>query len=149
MRFLGIAARLEPTIAGVQHRSMWPGLIAAMSIAGEYKNIPSWVADWPHCCVFEADTYDGLRWSAMVLKALKSQQNAPFHRIVWPGLYSGWDVLKLLRYIKIACDVLRCIFQHVGICAPDVGISQPFIIRFSNGSQHCDAYIIGFHVICE
>ena len=57
-----------------------------MSIAGEYENIPSWVADWPHCCVFGADTCDGLRWCAMVLKALKSQQNAPFHRIVWPGL---------------------------------------------------------------
>ena len=28
MRFLGIAARFEPTIAGVQHRSVWPGLIA-------------------------------------------------------------------------------------------------------------------------
>ena len=27
MRFLGIAARLEPTIAGVQHRSVWPGLV--------------------------------------------------------------------------------------------------------------------------
>ena len=27
MRFLGIAARLEPTIAGVEHRSVWPGLM--------------------------------------------------------------------------------------------------------------------------
>ena len=27
MRFLGIAARFEPTIAGVQHRSVWPGLM--------------------------------------------------------------------------------------------------------------------------
>ena len=26
MRFLGIAALLECTIADVQHRSMWPGL---------------------------------------------------------------------------------------------------------------------------
>ena len=30
MRFLGIAARLEPTIAGVPHRSVWPGLYAAI-----------------------------------------------------------------------------------------------------------------------
>ena len=57
-----------------------------MRIAGEYENIPSWVADWPHCYDFEADTCDRLRWSAMVPKALKSQQNASFHRIVWPGL---------------------------------------------------------------
>ena len=61
-----------------------------MSIAGEYENIPSWVADWPHCCDFGADTCDRLRWSAMVLKALKSQQNVPFHRIVWPGLMLGY-----------------------------------------------------------
>ena len=27
MRFYGIAAPLEQTIAGVQHRSVWPGLI--------------------------------------------------------------------------------------------------------------------------
>ena len=48
------------------------------------------------------------------------------------------DFLKLLRYIKITWDVLRCIFQHVGISAPDVGISQLFIIRFLNGLQYCD-----------
>ena len=34
-----------------------------------------------------------------------------------------------------ACIVLRCIFQHVGIFAADFGISQAFIIRFSNGFQ--------------
>ena len=34
--------------------------------------------------------------------------------------------------------MLRCIFQHVRIFAPDFGISQPFIIRFSNGLQHYD-----------
>ena len=60
-----------------------------MSIAGEYENISSWVADWPHCCDFGADNCDGLQWSAMVLKALESQQNAPFHRILWPGLMIG------------------------------------------------------------
>ena len=32
-----------------------------MGIAGEYRNIPLWVADWPHCCDFEGDTCDGLR----------------------------------------------------------------------------------------
>ena len=62
-----------------------------MRIAGEYENIPSWVADWPHCCDFVADTCDRLRWSAMVPKALTSQQNASFHRIVWPGLMSFMD----------------------------------------------------------
>ena len=47
------------------------------------------------------------------------------------------------------CDVLQCIFQHIGIFAPDFGISQPFIIRFSNGLQHYDGDSIRFHVICE
>ena len=63
--------------------------------------------------------------------------------------HSRWDVPKLLRYIKITCDVLRCIFQHVGIYAPDFGISQLFIIRFSNGLQYCDKDSIPFHVICD
>ena len=39
-----------------------------------------------------------------------------------------WDVLKPLRCRKAACDALRCKFQHVGNFAPDVGISQLFII---------------------
>ena len=50
---------------------------------------------------------------------------------------------------KITCDVLRCIFQHVGISAPDFGISKLFIIRFLNGLQYCDADSIPFHVICD
>ena len=33
MRFLGIAALLEHTIAGVQHRSVWPGLMFSYSPA--------------------------------------------------------------------------------------------------------------------
>ena len=57
-----------------------------MSIAGESENIPSWVADWPHCCNFGGDTCDGLQGDAMDLDASKLQQNAPFHHIVWPGL---------------------------------------------------------------
>ena len=56
-----------------------------MRIAGENEKIPSWEDNWPHCCDFGGDTCDGLRWAAMVLDASKSQQNAPFHRIVWPG----------------------------------------------------------------
>ena len=47
------------------------------------------------------------------------------------ALHPQWDVSKLMRYIKIACNALQCIFQHVGISAADFGISQPFIIRFS------------------
>ena len=60
--------------------------ITAMSIEGESENIPSWVANWPHCCDFGGDTCDGLRYAAMVLEASRSQQNAPFNRIMWPGL---------------------------------------------------------------
>ena len=42
---------------------------------------------------------------------------------------------------------MRCAAMHVGIFAPDVEISQSFIIRFSNGLQQCDGYIISSHVI--
>ena len=38
--------------------------------------------------------------------------------------HSRQNVLKPLRCMKIACDALRCIFQHVGNFAPDGGISQ-------------------------
>ena len=48
-----------------------------------------------------------------------------------------WDVLKALRCIKIACDVLRCIFQHVGNFSTDFGISQHFIVQFPIGLHHC------------
>ena len=60
-----------------------------------------------------------------------------------------WGVSKPLRCIKNACDALRCKFQHVGNFAPDIGISQLFIVRFSNGLQHHDRFFIGFHVICD
>ena len=33
--------------------------------------------------------------------------------------------------------------------APDFGISQSLIIRFSNSLQHCDGDFISLHVICE
>ena len=56
-----------------------------------------------------------------------------------------WNVLKPLRCIKIACDALRWVFQHVGISAPDFGISLLFIVLFSNGLDHCDGHLIGFH----
>ena len=51
------------------------------------------------------------------------------------------------RCIKIACDALRWVFQHVGIPAPDFGISLLFIVRFSNGLDHCDGHLIGFHLM--
>ena len=57
-----------------------------MKIAGGNTNSLSQLDDWPYCCDFGGDTCDGLRWSAMVLEATKPQENAPFHRIVWPGL---------------------------------------------------------------
>ena len=57
-----------------------------MEIVGEYENLPSWVADWPHCCNFRGDSWGDLRWSAMVLKASKLQQIALFHHILWQGV---------------------------------------------------------------
>ena len=43
-----------------------------------------------------------------------------------------WDVPKSLQCIKIACDALRCIFQHVGNLAPDFGIFQNHQLNISN-----------------
>ena len=39
-----------------------------------------------------------------------------------------WGVPKPLRCRKIACDALRSKFQHVGKFAPDIQISQLFIV---------------------
>ena len=63
-------------------------------------------------------------------------------------IHLRWDVLKPMPCIKIACDALRCIFQHVGNFAPDFVISQQIIIRFSNGFYHNAGYLMGFHLIC-
>ena len=49
---------------------------------------------------------------------------------------------------KIACDTLRCIFQHVGNFAPIFGISQPIIFRFSKGFYHNAGDLMSFHLIC-
>ena len=46
------------------------------------------------------------------------------------------------------CNAPRCKFQHVLNLAPDFGVAQPFIIRFSNGFQHCDEDLMSFPVIC-
>ena len=60
----------------------------------------------------------------------------------WDAAQQQWGVSKLLRCKKNACDVLRFIFQHVGIFAPDFGIAQPFIIRFSKGLYDmCDKIV--------
>ena len=42
---------------------------------------------------------------------------------------------------------LRCIFQHVDNFAPDFGISQPLIVRFSIDLQYSNGHSIGFPVI--
>ena len=62
--------------------------------------------------------------------------------------YLRWGVPNLLRCRKIVFDALRCIFQHVGNFAPDFGISQPFIIRFSNVFYHNDGDLMSFHLAC-
>ena len=59
------------------------------------------------------------------------------------------NVLKPLRCIKIACDALRWIFQHVGSFAPDGGISQLITVRFSNGFQYNDGHFMNFDLICH
>ena len=54
MRFLGIAARLELTIAGVQHHSVWPGLIPFTPHLGLSHFLSSVTPSWwqsyiPYC----------------------------------------------------------------------------------------------------
>ena len=75
-----------------------------MNIAGEYENIPSQVADWPHCCDVRGDTCDGLHGS----RSLKSQVIALFYRSVWPGLKllhrgASWALYGKLKPI-LHCD---------------------------------------------
>ena len=47
-----------------------------MNIAGEYENIPSWVADWPHCYDFGGDICNDLRFS-VVSRSLKIAEKRP------------------------------------------------------------------------
>ena len=58
-----------------------------------------------------------------------------------------WDVHKTLPCIKIACDGLRCIFEHVGNLAPDFGIFQLFTFRFPRDFQQNKGNLIYFLVI--
>ena len=99
---------------------------------------------------------NALRFSCIAV-ALKHPIVGVQHRSVWLGLigpvtrcdatHPRQNVLKTLRCIKIACDGLQWVFQHVGISAPDFGISLLFIVRFSNGLDHCDGHLIGFHLM--
>ena len=52
-----------------------------------------------------------------------------------------WGVPKPLRCTENACDALRCKFQHVGNFAPDIGISQLFLVQFSSGFHHNDWHL--------
>ena len=117
-----------------------------MSIAGEYETFPSWVAGWPHCCDFGADTCDMLRWSAMVRKALKSQQNAPFYRIVWPGLYGAFKVCcDALKSHAMCCDRKFSIFN---IFLPILEYLRYLLYNFQTVFQHCAGNQIPPRVIC-
>ena len=59
-----------------------------------------------------------------------------------------WDVLKPLQS-AMHQNRLRCIFRYVGNLAPDLGISQLFIVRFSKDCQQNDGHLINVHVICD
>ena len=92
-------------------------------------------------------------------KSFKIAAKCPIssHRVAGPigpatrcdAVLPRWDVPIHLRCPKIACDGRRCIFQHVGNFAPDFGISQPLIVRFSIGLQYSDGHSIGFPVIYD
>ena len=63
-------------------------------------------------------------------------------------LMHNGGILKPLRCIKIACDALRCIFQHVDNSPPDFGISQLFIARFTNSLRYFDGDSMSVYVLC-
>ena len=73
-----------------------------MTIAGENGNLPSGLASWPHCCVFLGDTCDGLRWSAMFLKALNRKKITLFIAVYgWALSHAASDAYKLTYSLKI------------------------------------------------
>ena len=91
---------------------------------------------------------DGLRWAAMGCDAprtlkIAAKWSISSHRVAGPiGPATRCNVAHLrcglpkpLRCRKIACDALRCKFQHVGNFAPDIGISHLFIVQFPSGFQ--------------
>ena len=49
---------------------------------------------------------DGLRGSAMLLDASKSQQNGPLYRIMWQGLYSENEADLLGRMLLLISQVI-------------------------------------------
>ena len=63
------------------------------------------------------------------------------------AVHPRWDVPMHLRCSKIACDALRCIFQHVGNFAPDFGISV-YLYIWSNPFLHNGGNLMSFHLIC-
>ena len=63
--------------------------------------------------------------------------------------HSWWHVLKPLWYIKIAGHALWCIFLHVGNLDSNIGISQLFIVGFSNRFLQNDRHLMSFHVIFD
>ena len=61
-----------------------------------------------------------LRWSVTVLEASKSQDNAPFHRIVWQGLKGcthratkalRWLLMSRYRCIERVCCSVGTLLQ--------------------------------------
>ena len=89
-----------------------------MIIAGAHENIPSGVADWPHCCDFKGDTCDNLPWFAMLLEAQNRRKMPHFIAAC------GWALRRL--NLKPEIDGLSparvCLFSHV-----DVGDAFQFL----------------------
>ena len=64
-----------------------------MEIAGEYGNIPSRVADWPHRYDFLGDTCDDLM-VCDASRSLKLQGNGRFLCIVWQTTLCDFKLLE-------------------------------------------------------
>ena len=113
--------------------------IAAMSITGEYENIPPWAAYWPHCCHFRGEICEDLRWFVTLLEVQNRREMGHFiatcgwayrqsHSLRCCTPAMGWSKGHVIRITS--CDALQCKFQHVQYLGSDFGIS-PISKRFA------------------
>ena len=71
----------------------------------------------------------------------------PSHTLRFCTPAMGRSKALAMYQVRIVCDALRCIFQHVGNFSLDFGISQLYNVQFSNGFQKNDGNVICIHVI--
>ena len=86
-----------------------------MAIAGEYGNIPSWITDWTHCCDFEGDTCDDLRWSSVLLETQNRRKMAHFIASCGRALKGGASFIPFTEPRMRILSSLNCSFMVYGL----------------------------------